>query len=214
MYASLQHSTSFLHALEKTLADPGTLKRRKAFEKWERGFDRELRDSSEASQSAIRLDQRCDTDLIRGLLWRLSDDPDRPVRDDWRHLYGFDRRGRIRVATTLSNAASLLEKLNRAAVPKEFLVITECRTEALRVPAILRAYASVLSKGPRTLKRQPKDHHFSRLSRAMLIHHVQERMGRLCDRELADLYGVAAHKVETAENWAESRRNNPYLVEP
>jgi hypothetical protein len=178
MYASMQPGTSLWDALEKTLADSGTLKRRKAFEKWKRRFARELRDNSEARQSAIRLARRCDVDWIWGLLWRLSDDPDRPDRDDWRHLYGFDRRGRIRVATTLSNAANLLEKLNRAAVPKEFLLMRECLAEALRVPAILRAYASVLLRGPRTLKRQPKDHHFSRLSRAILIHHVHERMKR------------------------------------
>jgi hypothetical protein len=207
MYANTQRGRGLSDPLEKTLADP-------AYLKWKSWFDGKLAEDLRAKESLTSLADKCDVELIWQLLWRLSNDPQRPARDDWHYMYGFDRRSLMKVEKVLSKAANLLDKLNRAAVPKEFLLLPELGGEQVSlVPVILRAYLGLLTKAPKELKRRPKDKHYSSLCRAILIQHVQKRMGRPFDSELADLYGIAAGKEGySAENWADSRRANPHLA--
>jgi hypothetical protein len=180
-------------------------------EKWNKWFWTQLKQDSEAIRSLKRLVGRCDVHLLWYCLWVLGSGPESRYRpkDTWRYLFGFDRRQLETVACCLLTAANYIEKLNESEVPAQYLLVPEVREEVLRVPLILRAYKALIAPGPNRPKMRPKDAPMLRVHRAILIHHVRERMGNWHDRDLANLFAVASSRSSYTEaNWREWRKDN------
>lgn len=219
--AELHRSTETikLDALENALAHPEeTLGRSNDLKRWNIWFWRKLKEDREAMKSFKRLFGPCDVDLMLYCLWVLGQGPNSKYRpkDTWRHAFAFDRRELLTVAKTLRKAANCVEKLNKAEVTKRYLLIAEVRGEVSRVPWILRAYATLIAPGPKRPKMRPKDAPVSSIYRAILISHVREKTEHFHDRDLANLYRVAACRNDSdlTENWADWRKDHKELIKP